>query len=121
MRKSFGTFAIGVLFVSIVTLVLSSPALALQQPAPPAGQSDNASVRSFEGQLTKIDSTAKTITVKGSDNKEMIFSYNDQTQVMGADDGVQGLVGKTGSSLKVSYRENRGTNQATKIELQPNK
>jgi hypothetical protein len=56
--------------------------------------------------------------MKGSDNKEMIFTWNDQTKVTGAENA-QGLSGKTGSTAKVTYRENRGANLATAIEVQP--
>jgi hypothetical protein len=51
----------------------------------------------------------------------MTFSYADTTQVVGADGGVQGLTGKTGSSLKVSYQDERGSQRATKIEVLPKK
>jgi hypothetical protein len=79
-----------------------------------------ASDKTFEGQLVKVDTTAKTISVKGTDDrqpKEMSFSYDDSTQVIGGDKTVQGLTGKTGSDLKITYREDRGTNQVTKIEM----
>jgi len=83
-------------------------------PAPaPAAQE-----KTFEGRLSKVDDKAKLITVKGADDKEMSFSYNDQTQMLGVDKGPEGLTGKTGSNLKVWYRENRGANLASKIEVQ---
>jgi hypothetical protein len=69
------------------------------------------------GQLAKVDASAKEITIKGSDNKEMVFTYNDATQITGVD-GPQGLAGKTGSTLRVTYRVSGGDNLATRIEVQ---
>jgi hypothetical protein len=71
----------------------------------------------FEGQLTKVDATAKSISVKGSTGPEMVFNYNDQTQIVGQEKTIQGLAGKTGTPLKVSYRQDKGTNWATRIEI----
>jgi hypothetical protein len=116
MTTLLRTFSVGLLVAAIV--VLPTTFLAAQQTQTPPSQTE--SVRTFEGQLSKVDSTAKTIILKGTDDKEMTFSYNDTTQVVGADD-IQGLTGKTGASLKVSYRDNRGSNQATKIEVLPKK
>ena len=84
----------------------------------PGGQAPAAAEKTFEGRLTKVDDKAKLITVKGADDKEMSFSYNDQTQMAGVDKGPEGLTGKTGSNLKIWYRENRGANLASKIEVQ---
>jgi hypothetical protein len=87
--------------------------------APGGGQqAPAAQEKTFEGRLTKVDDKAKLITVKGADDKEMSFSYNDQTQMAGVDKGPEGLTGKTGSTLKIWYRENRGANLASKIEVQ---
>src|SRR5688572_17109695 len=108
--------SVGLLVAAVVAFPTASWA---QQAQTPPTQTETA--RTFEGQLSKVDSSAKTITMKGSDDKEMIFSYSDTTQVVGADGGVQGLTGKTGSSLKVSYSADRGLNQATKIEVVPAK
>jgi hypothetical protein len=94
--------------------ILAAPAVAQQNAPPPAQQTD--ADRTMEGQLVKVDSTAKLITVKDKEGKETIISYNDQTQIAGADDS-QALTGKTGSNLKITYRENRGMNVASKIEV----
>jgi len=67
--------------------------------------------------LSKVDTAAKLIAVRGPDQKDMIFNYSDDTQVISPDKTVQGLSGKTGAQLRISYREERGSNIATKIEL----
>jgi uncharacterized protein involved in copper resistance len=88
---------------------------------PPAQPPPAAADKSFQGQLSKVDANTKEITVKGADNKEMIFTYNDKTQMTGIDNAPQGLSGKMGSTLKISYQENRGANLATRVELVPAK
>ena len=112
---------------AVLLLTFSLGVFAQQAPAPaprgeggppqaapaPAGETKN-----YEGSLSKIDVAAKLITVKGADNKEMMFAYNDQTQISGVENA-QGLTGKTGSTLKVAYRENRGINLASRIEVAP--
>jgi hypothetical protein len=123
MTTVFRALSISLLIAAVVVMPTTSWALTIQQaaaPAAPQGQAQQPE-RTYEGQLSKVDSTAKTITLKGTDDKEMTFGYTDTTQVVGADDGVQGLSGKTGSSLKVSYRDERGSNRATKIEVLPKK
>jgi hypothetical protein len=96
------------------TLLVSIPAAYSQVTAPAEKlQAD----KTMSGALVKVDTTAKLITVKGPDEKEMAFNYNDDTQVISPDKTVQGLTGKAGAELKISYREERGANLATKIEL----
>jgi hypothetical protein len=91
-----------------------NPAERQQTPSP----ADRATAeKTFSGQLSKVDTSAKLIAVKGPDQKDMMFNYNDDTQVISPDKTVQGLSGKTGAQLRISYREERGSNMATKIEL----
>lgn len=111
---------------AVLLLTLGLAAFAQQPPAAPGGpreggppQAAPAETKSYEGHLSKVDVSAKLITVKGADDKEMMFAYNDQTQMVGVESGPQGLTGKTGSTLKIAYRENRGINLATRIEVAP--
>ena len=69
------------------------------------------------GQLLNVDTKAKLISVRGPDQKETIFNYNDDTQVISPDRSVQILAGKTGAELRVTYHDERGINMATRIEL----
>jgi len=71
----------------------------------------------FEGQLTKVDAAAKSISVKGTTGPEMQFIYDEDTQVIGPAQDIQGLAGKDGTPLKVSYRQEKGINVATRIEI----
>jgi hypothetical protein len=78
---------------------------------PPAEQ------KVVEGQLMKVDATAKSISVKPATGAEMLLTYDDQTQVIGQEKTIQGLAGKSGSPVKVSYRQQGTSNLATRIEI----
>lgn len=113
MKRLTTLMAICTVFALSVTAFAQAP-----PQAPPAQQAPASAEKTATGQLSKVDATAKEITIKGADNKEMVFTYNEQTKMTGVENGPQGLAGKTGSNLKVTYRENRGANLATSIEVQ---
>ena len=69
----------------------------------------------FEGELMKVDATAKTLSVKSSDGQQMEFRYNDQTLISGADGGVEGLATKSGTPVSVHF--DTATRTAAKIEV----
>jgi hypothetical protein len=69
------------------------------------------------GQLIKVDTAAREITIQSGD-KEIVFVYIDATQITGVDEGAQGLTGKTGTTVKVTYQSRGGGNLASKIEIQ---
>jgi hypothetical protein len=100
---------------SLFTLLAFGVAVLLVAQPLVSGQAAEQKV--FEGQLTKVDAAAKSISVKGSTGPEMQFTYDDHTQVIGPENDIQGLAGKSGTSLKVSYREENGVNMATRIEI----
>jgi hypothetical protein len=81
------------------------------------GQDKAAPEKVFQGQLTKVDEGAKMISVKGAGDMEMTFALTDATQVIGSERDIQGLAGKTGSELKVTYRDAAGKHTASKIEI----
>ena len=88
-------------------------------PAAPGGGA--AQNKTATGELAKVDVAAKEITIKGPDNKDMVFSYNDATQMSGVEGGAQGLTGKSGATLRVTYQERGGANLASRIEVQEKK
>jgi hypothetical protein len=96
-----------------------NPAERIPPATTPGQETPVPAERNFEGHLTKVNLAARIITVKGADDKEMMFVYNDETQLTGIDNTPQGLVGKTGTRLKVTYKESRGINLATKLEGSP--
>ena len=104
-----------VLLVATFAVAAQAP----QQPGQaPGGQPPAAAAQdqTFNGALVKVDPEAKMLTAKGADNKEMQFTYTDQTEVLGPEKTIQGLATKAGAPLKITYRVERGTNRATKIE-----
>ena len=102
--------------VCVATMLVIMPlAQGQDRAAPPAQAPPAQAEKVFQGQLTKVDANAKAIMVKGADN-EMTFEYTDATQIVGSEKSVQGLAGKTGTELKVTYRDAGGKHTATKIE-----
>jgi hypothetical protein len=89
--------------------------------APPAAPGGAAQNKTAIGELAKVDVAAKEITIKGADNKEMVFTYTDATQMSGVEGGAQGLTGKAGATLRVTYQERGGANLASRIEVQEKK
>ena len=101
----------------LLTLSAASIAVLLLIVMPVASQAPQAE-KSFSGTLTKLDAAKKVITVKGTGNQpEMTFTYDDKTQVTGAEKTVQGLAGKSGAMLKVTYREEGPNRIATRIDV----
>jgi hypothetical protein len=117
-RMLLSALAIAALLVSLVPAYGQGPQAPPQPPTPgqiPPGQIP--ATRVFTGELTKVDTSSKIITAKGADSKEMSFIYNESTVVVGGDKTVQGLTGKAGTDLRINYREERGNNLATRIEI----
>lgn len=122
MKKLFSLIAVSVALTLIaMPLVYAQGQEKGQAPgapgAPGAPSAPAQAEKTFEGQLSKVDAKTQTITVEGTGNKEMVFRYTDQTQVLGPERDVQGLAGKTGTPLKISYREAGANNIATRIEV----
>ncbi len=69
----------------------------------------------FEGELLKVDATAKTLSVKNSEGQEMEFRYSDQTLISGAEGGVEGLATKSGTPVIVHF--DTATRTAAKIAV----
>jgi len=84
------------------------------EKAKPMAQAQE-TVQIFEGELMKVDDTAKTLSVKGSEGQEMEFRYNDWTLVSGAESGIQGLATKNGTPVSVHF--DTATRTAIKIEI----
>src|SRR5262249_11610326 len=80
---------------------------------PPGGGAQAEKV--FQGQLAKVDAQAKSIDVKGPGGMDMTFDYTDGTQVVG-EKNVQGLAGKTGADIRVTYRDAGENQKQKKIE-----
>ena len=111
MERVRGLFNIAL----VVAFLAAMPATFISQTIPPAG--NPLAEKTWSGQLVKVDTSVRLITVKGSDQKEMKFSYNDDTKVISPDKTIQSLADKPGAQLRIGYREERGVIWATRIEL----
>jgi Cu/Ag efflux protein CusF len=96
----------------------ASSALAFQQAAPPAQERPAARASQAQGELVKVDSDAKMITIKNAEGAELQFAFTDKTEVTGAQDGVAGLATKAGTKVTVEYTEAGGAKTATRIAVQ---
>ena len=73
----------------------------------------------FQGSLVQVNTDGKMLTVKDAENKEMTFAYREHTEIVGSENSVQGLAGKSGERVKVSYTVKDGINEASRIEILP--
>lgn len=74
--------------------------------------------QSISGELKKVDSDAKQITVTTADGSDMQFVYNDETKCTGAQETIEGLSGSSGSKVTVYYRDENQQKIATRIDVQ---
>ena len=105
MKINYPTLAVLSVLVLFAGLILAQPALA---------QAAQEKAQIAEGELVKVDAAAKTLSVKTSKG-EMEFRYNDQTQISGAEGGVEGLATQSGAPVKVHF--DAASKTATKIEV----
>ena len=74
---------------------------------------------SVTGELTRVMPDQKAFTVKSTSGAEMLFRYNDQTVITGAENNAAGLATSSGSEVTVSYKNDSAGNMATRIEIHP--
>jgi hypothetical protein len=104
MKINYPTLAVLSVLVLFAGLILTQPALAQAQ--------EKAQIA--EGELVKVDAAAKSLWVKTAKG-EMEFKYNDQTQISGAEGGVEGLATQSGAPVKVHF--DAATKTASRIEV----
>jgi hypothetical protein len=105
-----------VVFAVIAVVLMSwvAPALA-QQAAPPQGAAPKAEVAM--GELVRVDTAAKTISVRPEKGESLVFTYTDATKVSGAGDSVAGLATMSGDSVTVHFTKQGQNNVASQIEV----
>lgn len=110
-------------FVAVaIAGLISIGSVAAQQSAPPPSEQERAKTpEPVVGELVSVAADTKTLVVKTSGDKEMTFTYSDQTEIVGADKGAAGLATATGSMVTVHYTTRGTTNVAAKIEVKPKK
>jgi hypothetical protein len=73
------------LALALATGLIGSSAAAQQSQPPQQEQQRAKTPEPVSGELISLDATAKTLVVKTAPDKEMTFSYNDTTEIFGAD------------------------------------
>ena len=90
-------------------LTLNSGAFAQQAPPPQAPapeQSQRAKAPApIAGDLTNVDTTAKTLTVKSAEGSDVTFKYTEATEITGAKDGAAGLATMKDAKVTVHFTE----------------
>jgi YD repeat-containing protein len=93
---------------SVAVLVFSMAGLAAQEQQP----------QQARGELVQVDTDARTVSIRAEDGTQMQFSYNDQTQVSGAQSSIAGLAGERDAKVTVHYTEQAGVRTAQRIEVE---
>src|SRR5262245_33269782 len=104
--RSFSKYV--ALLVTLMSLVAFANAVPVQQ--------ENQQESIVEGSLLQLDNNAKLLTLKAAD-KEMQFTFNDQTQVIGPENDGKPVTVRQGSKLKIYYKPDPKTPVATRIEV----
>src|SRR5215471_13545115 len=96
------------LLVAVISIVAYANAMSIPQ--------ENPQESIIEGSLVQLDSNARLLILKSVD-KEMQFSFNEQTQVIGPEKDGKPVAVRQGSKLKIHYKVNQNINMATRIEV----
>jgi hypothetical protein len=107
---------IGLVAASLLSVV---PAVADQQPQQTPGEQRAKSPEPVTGEIVSVNTETKTLIVKTTPDSDMKFTYSEDTQIVGADKGAEGLATKTGSLATVTYDVHGTANVALKIEVKP--
>jgi hypothetical protein len=93
--------------------------LAAQQPQPPGEHTRAKTPEPVTGELLSLNTSTKTLVIRTDAETDMKFSYSETTEIVGADKGTEGLTGKAGSVVTVTYNVHGTANVAIKIEVKP--
>jgi len=109
--------------VTIVLALSAVPAMAQQQPSDgaqrQAGQQQQPSAPArASGELVRVDTTAKTLSIRTTAGTDMLFTYSDATKVTGGDQSVAGLATKSGAKVTVTFTMKGQDRIATQIDIE---
>ena len=108
--------AMAVVLAAPVSAQAPSPAPQAQAPSPTAQRPAQAAqpVRSpIEGELVSVDTTTKKITVKPLTGPDLVFTYNDKTEISGAQKDAAGLATMKEGRVTVHFSEDADTKAKT--------
>jgi len=99
-----------------------APTPAAQAPAP-AAQAAQALRSPVEGDLVSVDTVGKKITIKPLTGADLSFTYNDKTEISGAQKDAAGLATMKEGRVTVHFTEDAQTKMrtATRVIVEPKK
>lgn len=124
---------LGLSAAAVMAVVLAAPVSAqtqsptpqpsAQAPAPAAGQAAQPLRSPVEGELVSVDTMAKKITIKPLTGADLVFTYNDKTDISGAEKDASGLATMKEGRVTVHFTEDAQTKAktATKVIVEPKK
>jgi hypothetical protein len=113
-----------VVLAAPVSAQTPSPAPQAQAPTPaPAAQAAQPMRSPVEGDLVSVDTVAKKITIKPLTGADLSFTYNDKTEITGAQKDAAGLATVKEGRVTVHFSEDAQTKAktATRIIVEPKK
>jgi hypothetical protein len=128
---------IGLAVAAAIAIVLATPVSVSAQTAPPTPQAQAQQPPSqppaerpaqqlrspVEGDLVSVDADAKKVTIKPATGADLVFAYNDKTEISGAEKDAAGLATAKDARVMVHFTEDAQTKArtATRIIVQPKK
>ena len=127
---------LGLAVAAVMAVVLSAPVSA-QTPSPtpqtqappsvqtpaPAGQTAQPLRSPVEGELISVDTVEKKITIKPLTGADLVFTYDDKTEISGAQKDAAGLATMKEGRVTVHFSEDAKTKAktATRVIVEPKK
>ena len=107
--------AMAVVLAAPVSAQTPSPApqAQAQAPAAPAGQAAQPLRSPVEGDLVSVDTATKKITIKPLTGADLSFTYNDKTEIAGAQKDAAGLATMKEGRVTVHFSEDAQTKAKT--------
>ena len=112
--------AMAVVLATPVSAQTPTPAPQAQAPAPAPAAAAAASqmLKSpVEGDLVSVDATAKKITIKPLTGADLSFTYNDKTEISGAQKDAAGLATLKEGRVTVHFTEDAQTKARTATRI----
>lgn len=127
---------LGLAVAAVMAVVLAAPVSA-QAPSPtpqtqakpavqtpaPAGQTAQPLRSPVEGELVSVDTVEKKITIKPLTGADLVFTYDDKTEISGAQKDAAGLATMKEGRVTVHFSEDAKTKAktATRVIVEPKK
>ena len=92
-------------------------------PAPAPAQAAQPLKSPVEGDLVSVDTVGKKITLKPLTGADLVFTYNDKTEITGAQKDAAGLASMKEGRVTVHFSEDAQTKAktATRVIVEPKK